>query len=145
MYVAITSPYPWERVVTPTSVINETSTSLYSYTLWQQIKSCKLQENIQYEEVRFTSKLWGNKPKKCEAYVQAKITRKPFPNVTRSTSLLDLIHSDTCNFKSFVTRGGMKYFIIFIDDHSRFCHVYLLKSKDEALSKFIKFRTGEAT
>ena len=40
-----------------------------------------------------------------------------------------------------MTRGGMKYFITFIDDHSRFCHVQLLKSKDEAFSKFIKFQT----
>ena len=54
---------------------------------------------------------------------------------------MDLIHSDTCDFKSFVTRGNMKYFITFIDDHSRFCHVYLPKSKDEALSKFVEFRT----
>ena len=35
----------------------------------------------------------------------------------------------------------MKYFIIFIDDQSRFCHVYLLKSKDETFSKFIEFQT----
>ena len=82
-----------------------------------------------------------DKPSNCEVCVQAKITRKPFPSVTRSTELLDLIHSDTCDLKSFVTRGGMKYFITFIDDHSRLCHVYLLKSKDETLDKFIEFRT----
>ena len=35
----------------------------------------------------------------------------------------------------------MKYFITFIDDHSRFCHVYLLKSKDEAFNKFVEFWT----
>ncbi|XP_020258518.1 uncharacterized protein LOC109834915 [Asparagus officinalis] len=34
-----------------------------------------------------------------------------------------------------------KYLITFIDNHSRFCHVYLLKSKDEAFSKFVEFRT----
>ena len=47
---------------------------------------------------------------------------------------------DTCDFKSFVTRGDMKYFITFID-HSHFYHVYLLNSKDETFSKFVKFRT----
>jgi len=83
----------------------------------------------------------GNKPEKCEVCIQAKITRKPFPPVTRSTNLLDLIHSNTCDFKIFVTRGGMKYFITFIDDYSRFGHVYLLKSKNKTFSKFIVFRT----
>jgi len=35
----------------------------------------------------------------------------------------------------------MKCFITFIDDHSLFCHVYLLKSKDEAFDTFIEFQT----
>ena len=55
--------------------------------------------------------------------------------------MLELIDSDTYDLKSFVTRDGMKYFITFIDDHSHFCHVYLLKLKDETFSKFIEFQT----
>jgi len=35
-----------------------------------------------------------------------------------------------------LTKGGKRYFITFIDDCTRFCHVYLLKSKDEALHYF---------
>lgn len=31
------------------------------------------------------------------------------------------------------------YFIIFIDDFTRFRHVYLVSQKSEALSSFIKF------
>ncbi|GJU94206.1 zinc finger, CCHC-type containing protein [Tanacetum coccineum] len=34
-----------------------------------------------------------------------------------------------------------KYFVTFIDDASRFCYVYLLHSKDEALDKFKVFKT----
>ncbi|GKE20134.1 zinc finger, CCHC-type containing protein, partial [Tanacetum coccineum] len=34
-----------------------------------------------------------------------------------------------------------KYFVIFIDDASRFCYVYLLHTKDEALDKFKVFKT----
>ncbi|GJW13918.1 zinc finger, CCHC-type containing protein [Tanacetum coccineum] len=37
--------------------------------------------------------------------------------------------------------GNKKYFVIFIDDASRFCYVYLLHSKDEALDKFKVFKT----
>jgi hypothetical protein len=32
--------------------------------------------------------------------------------------------------------GGQRYFMIMIDDTSRYCHVYLLKIKDEDLNCF---------
>jgi hypothetical protein len=39
-----------------------------------------------------------------------------------------------------MTRGGKKYFVIFVDDYSRFTKLYLLRSKDEALEMFIKYK-----
>ena len=36
--------------------------------------------------------------------------------------------------------GGKRYFITFIDDCSRFCYVYLLSSKDEALDMFKTYK-----
>jgi len=36
--------------------------------------------------------------------------------------------------------GGKKYFITFIDDYSKFCYVYLLHSKDEAMVKFQAYK-----
>ena len=39
------------------------------------------------------------------------------------------------------TRGSKKYFITFIDDSTKYCYVYLLRSKDEALEKFIEYKT----
>jgi hypothetical protein len=35
-----------------------------------------------------------------------------------------------------LNKGGKRYFMTFIDDCTRFCYVYLLKSKDEALHYF---------
>jgi transposase InsO family protein len=35
-----------------------------------------------------------------------------------------------------LTKGGRRYFITFIDDCTRFCYVYLLKTKDKALHYF---------
>ena len=35
-----------------------------------------------------------------------------------------------------LTKGGKKYFMTLIDDSTRYCSVYLLKSKDEALNFF---------
>ena len=38
------------------------------------------------------------------------------------------------------TRGDKKYFITFIDDCTRYCYVYLLNSKDEAMNMFIIYK-----
>jgi len=128
------------NTIVSTSVINEISSFMYSSTLWHnRLGHVNYKKMLNMKKLGLLQNCGGNKPKNFEVCVQAKITKKPFSKVIRSTNLLDLIHSDTCDFKSFVTRGGMKYFITFIDDHSRFYHVYLLKSKDEAFSKFIEF------
>lgn len=130
-------------IITPTSaVINEISDSAYSSVLWHnRLGHVNFRKMLDMKKTGLLPNCGGDKPKKCEICAQTKLTRKPFPSVTRSTELLELIHSDTCDFRSFATRAGMKYFITFIDDHSRFCHVYLLKTKDEAFEKFKEFRT----
>ena len=38
------------------------------------------------------------------------------------------------------TRGDNKYFITFVDDSTKYCYVYLLKSKDEAIEKFALYK-----
>jgi transposase InsO family protein len=49
---------------------------------------------------------------------------------------LDIIHSDLCEINGILTRAGKKYFISFIDDATRYCQLYLVKMKDEALNSF---------
>ena len=49
-----------------------------------------------------------------------KITQKPHKSVERNTELLELIHSDICEFERHLTRGGNRYFITFIDDFSKY-------------------------
>ncbi|GKE60078.1 zinc finger, CCHC-type containing protein [Tanacetum coccineum] len=70
-----------------------------------------------------------------------KITKKPFQNVNRETEVLELIHSDLCDLHATISLGNKKYFVTFIDDGYRFCYVYLLHTKDEALDKFKVFKT----
>jgi transposase InsO family protein len=55
---------------------------------------------------------------------------------------LDLIHSDLCEINGILTKGGKRYFITFINDSTRFCYVYLLKSKDEALCYFKTYKAN---
>jgi hypothetical protein len=40
-----------------------------------------------------------------------------------------------------LTKGGKRYFMTFIDNCTRFCYVYLLKSKDEALNYVKIYKT----
>lgn len=78
---------------------------------------------------------------KCEVCVEAKLTKAPFHSVNRTTVPLELIHTDLCDLKFVQTRGGKKYFATFIDDCTRYCYVYLLRSKDEALDAFKHYKT----
>ncbi|GJU47575.1 retrovirus-related pol polyprotein from transposon TNT 1-94 [Tanacetum coccineum] len=72
---------------------------------------------------------------KCETCVEAKLTRSSFKSVKWKTEPFDMIHTDICDLKSLPTKGGNKYFITFIDDCTKYCYVYLLKSKDEAIDR----------
>ena len=69
------------------------------------------------------------------------MTRSSFESVERYIKHLDLIHSDICDLKLVQIRGGYKYFITFVDDNTKYCYVYLLKTKDEAIEKFVLYKT----
>ena len=49
---------------------------------------------------------------------------------------LELIHSDLCEMNGVLTKSGKRYLMTLIDDNTRFCYIYLLKSKDEILHYF---------
>jgi hypothetical protein len=76
--------------------------------------------------------------------VQAKQPRKSHKTAeARDLAPLELIHSELCEMNGELTKGGKKYFMTLIDDSTRYCYVYLLKSKDEALN-FFKIYKAEA-
>ena len=81
---------------------------------------------------------------KYETCVEAKIAKASFKSIERSTEPLDLIHSNVSDMKSIQTRGGRKYFITFIDDCTKYCYVYLLRSKDEAIEAFMQYKNEVA-
>jgi transposase InsO family protein len=54
----------------------------------------------------------------------------------RNLAPLELIHSDLCEMNGMLTKGEKRYFMTLIDDATRFCYVYLLQTKDEALDYF---------
>ena len=77
------------------------------------------------------------KGSKCHSCVQSKQPRKPHKAAEeRNLAPLELIHSDLCEMNGVLTKGEKRYFMTLIDDATRFCYVYLLRTKDEALDYF---------
>ncbi|GJY28832.1 zinc finger, CCHC-type containing protein [Tanacetum coccineum] len=97
--------------------------------------------HIHYKRMRDMSKMslipaFDMTLESCKTCMLTKITRQPFKGVNRESKVLDLIHSDLCNFHANPLLGNNKYVINFIDDASRYSYVYLLHAKHEALDKF---------
>ena len=77
----------------------------------------------------------------CEACLQGKMTRSPFVGqMVRANDILEIIHSNVYGPFSEMARGGFYYFITFIDDLSRYGHLFLMKNKSESFEKFKEFK-----
>jgi hypothetical protein len=74
----------------------------------------------------------------CDGCVLGKQQRRRFPQVAsyRGNNPLDLFHADLCGKISPRTIGGKNYFLLIVDDHSRFMWVAFLVTKDEAFKCF---------
>ena len=73
----------------------------------------------------------------CVDCIKGKQTRhNKRTKATRSTQLLELIHTDVCGPFDTPSFGGEKYFITFIDDFSHYGYIYLLKEKSQAVNAF---------
>ncbi|KAG8939888.1 hypothetical protein FRC04_005815 [Tulasnella sp. 424] len=80
-------------------------------------------------------------PDVCEYCIAGKQHRDPFPSSTghRATELLALIHSDLHRPLPVTPGNQWKYWITFIDDHSRFKVIYLLRNKSDAFEAFKEY------
>jgi transposase InsO family protein len=67
---------------------------------------------------------------KCEVCIKAKQKRKivRIP-VKPTTTPYELVHSDVCGAFATPSLGGKRYFIVFVDDFSRYTEVFLLADK----------------
>nr|KAJ0219335.1 hypothetical protein LSAT_V11C300134630 [Lactuca sativa] len=114
-----------------------TSNNFNKYELWHARLG-----HVHYKRLKDMSKMSlilafdMKNNRKCKTCMLTKITRQAFKDVVKESKVLDLIHSDLYDFHVTPSLGNKKYDVTFIDDASRYCYVYLLHSKDEALDKF---------
>ena len=78
----------------------------------------------------------------CQACLVAKQIRQPFPAMAqfRAEAPLELLHMDLCGPITPTTMAGNRYFLLIVDDFTRWMWVFVIKTKDQALASFTKFK-----
>ena len=78
----------------------------------------------------------------CVACALRKQHRNEFPNheEKRQTELLELIHTNVCGPMQTRSLCGAWYFLIFVDDRSRFTWAYFIRRKNDVFEYFKEFR-----
>jgi len=77
----------------------------------------------------------------CEPCLAGKMHANPFPpSESRTSKPLELVHMDIHGPLPVSTHSGFRYWHIFVDDHSRFWVIYMLKKKSDAFSAIKQFK-----
>jgi len=72
----------------------------------------------------------------CSGCALGKYAKAPFlGRDTRTTGILDLVHSNLSGRMSSPSLSGHEYYVLFIDDYSRKTWIYFLKHKDEVFAR----------
>lgn len=77
----------------------------------------------------------------CGSRIVKKSARAPIPKQEKAREVkpFNLAHSNVCGPMIIEYLEGSHYFGAFIDDNSRFCYFYTLKTKQEAVQTFVKW------
>jgi len=81
----------------------------------------------------------------CVECIKGKQTKHKRLGANRSSGILKLIHTDICGPFPTASWNGQRYFISFIDDYSRYGHLYLIHEISESLNMFNIFRAEVET
>ena len=82
----------------------------------------------------------------CEPCLAGKQHRNPFPSSsTRASKPLDLVHTDLHGPLPVRTHSGYRYWVLFIDDKTRFRSFHPLRTKDEVFAAFKQYKAWAET
>jgi transposase InsO family protein len=78
----------------------------------------------------------------CDGCVLGKQHRAPFPRTSayRADRALDLVQTDLCGPITPATLGGNSYFLLVVDDYSRFMWIEVIKCKSDTFKFFKKIK-----
>ena len=78
----------------------------------------------------------------CEGCMAGKQRQTPFPAKMehKAEKVLELVYGDLCGPISPPTPSGSKYFLLLVDDRSRYMWVKILRSKDQAAATIKQFQ-----
>ncbi|GMF45584.1 unnamed protein product [Phytophthora fragariaefolia] len=73
--------------------------------------------------------------------MKGKQTVAAFPSGsrTKASRVLELVHTDVMGPMKTLSKGGAKYVLTLVDDHSRYVEAYFMKKKSEVASKLKEF------
>ena len=109
------------------------------HKLLGHVNYATIKEMLRRGDIEF--KLTNNIEKECLCCIKAKAQRQPIQKMgTRnSTKVGDLTHTDVWGPAPVNSIGSMKWFVLFIDDFSKFIIVVFLKQKSDVLNAFKEY------
>lgn len=130
--------YLVEQTIGTKRVLLEENSSLLWHKRLGHISKRRLQQLVKFDILQA---LDFSDLEICVDCIKGKMTNCRKLGSTRNSKLLELIHTDLCGPFQVNTICGNKYFITFIDDFSRYCHIYLLSEKSQSLEAFRIYKT----
>ncbi|KAJ3705170.1 hypothetical protein LUZ61_008875 [Rhynchospora tenuis] len=83
----------------------------------------------------------SNKLDVCHDCAIAKSHQLPFSSSSHSsTSPLEIVHSDVWGPCPIVSKNGYKYYLIFVDEFTRFTWIFFLRQKSDVIQVFSNFK-----
>jgi transposase InsO family protein len=85
----------------------------------------------------------NNENVSCEGCALGNMSKDEFPSNPdrKKRDVLDIVHTDVCRPMQTRSLGGAFYFLLFIDDCTRYTWVYFLGRKSDVFEYFKEFRT----
>ena len=131
------TPIPNKVVSLLTKVVDSSSTQKEQLLLWHS--------RLGHLNFQAVSKASGIPLPKdmpiCEDCIIGKQHRRSFPPsmTPKSAAPLQLVHTDVCGPQRVASHSGCVYFVVFIDDYSRYTATYPLQHKSDVFDAFKKY------